>query len=182
MFTYRFLEERDLDTRVDWMNNPLIYQSMHYTPPVSIEKTIKWFHDNRNNHSRVDLVLEEDGEIVVMNGLTGLDPVTKKVESYTIVNPYTKGRGYGTTSLCLKCGYAFDIWKINKVWAYIDGDNIASQKMCFKVGWKEEGRMRNELFKDGVLLDRCYFGILPDDFNRDLYNTINLNCNNLLLP
>ena len=84
-----------------------------------------------------------------MNGLTGLIPKILKVESYTIVNPDIHGKGYGKMSLSLKLGYAFDVWKINKVFAFIDSDNIASLKIHEKNGFKIEGIHRNES------LNRC---------------------------
>lgn len=182
MMTFRLLEEGDLETRVDWMNDPLIYKSMHYDLPISIENTKRWFTNNKNNESRVDFVLEDGGDVVVMCGLTGLDQKTKKVESYTMVNPSKQGMGYGSKALALACAYAFDIWNINKVWAYTDSDNIASQRTYQKNGFKLEGTLRNEVHRAGEYINRLYFGLLPEDFNRELYNIINLNCNNLLLP
>lgn len=172
MFTYRLLEEKDLETRVLWMNDPRIYSSMHFTPPITIEGTRNWFEKNKNNEARRDFVLEDNGEIVVMNGLTGMSDPILKAESYTIVNPNTKGKGYGKMSLCLKCWYAFNIWKINKVWAFIDSDNIASLKMCDRVGFQKEGMLRKEVYrKDGEFLDRVYVGIFKEDFNMELFNS-----------
>lgn len=170
MLTYRLLEERDLETRVEWMNDPRIYKTMHFTPPITLEGTQAWFERNKGSDSRRDFVLEDDGEIAVMNGLTGREHHINKVESYTIVNPNTKGKGYGKTSLCLKCWYAFYVWKINKVWAYIDADNIASLRMCKSVGFMQEGILREEVARNEALIDRVYVGILKEDFNMNLFN------------
>lgn len=170
MLRYRLLKEDDLETRVEWMNDPRIYQTMHFTPPITIDKTRAWFDNNRGSDVRRDFVLEDDGIIVVMNGLTGKSSPINKVESYTIVNPDIKGKGYGKTSLCLKCWYAFYIWKVNKVWAYVDSDNIASLRMCDSIGFKREGLLRNEVVRGNDFIGRYYVGILKNDFNEELFN------------
>lgn len=171
MLAYRLLEERDLATRVAWMNDPRIYKTMHFTPPITLDGTIEWFRRNRGSNARRDFVLEDDGEIVVMNGLTGCSDPINKAESYTFVSPSLKGKGYGKTSLSLKCWYAFNIWKINKVWAYIDSDNVASLRMYESVGFKREGLLRQEVYREGGLIDRCYVGILADDLNQEIFES-----------
>ena len=70
--TIRRITENDLSLRVEWMNHPNIYSSMHYDIPVVLENTISWFKRNLENNNRVDVVFEEDGKIVAMGGLTGM--------------------------------------------------------------------------------------------------------------
>lgn len=169
MLKLRPLSLSDLETRVQWMNDPRIYESMHFTPPITLEGTTKWFESIKENPSRMDFVLEQDGEAMVMNGLTGRDPKINKMESYTMVNPNAKAKGLGTKSLFSKSLYAFEIMKVNKIWAFIDGDNIASQKMCERIGYKMEGVLRQEVSREHGLIDRCYFGCLSQDLKRELF-------------
>ena len=37
----RRLQKEDLQTRVDWMNNPKVYSSMHFGIPVVMENTVR---------------------------------------------------------------------------------------------------------------------------------------------
>ena len=70
----RLLAKSDLPIRVKWMNNPRIYKTMHFTPPISLEKTIEWHSNNVNNASRRDVAFEDDnGELIAMGGLTNID-------------------------------------------------------------------------------------------------------------
>lgn len=172
MLTYRLLQEADLAIRVEWMNNPQIYSTMHYTPPISLENTRTWFERNQGLSSRRDFVLEDNGEIVVMNGLTGKENPINKVESYTFVNPYRLGKGYGTKSELLMCGYGFYYWGVNKIGMFVDSDNVASLQMSYKIGYKQEGILRKELYKEGKLLDRVYLGMLETDFNKVAYEEL----------
>lgn len=171
MLRYRLLIEDDLETRVKWMNDPRIYQTMHFTPPITIEKTNEWFLKNKVSNSRRDFVLEDEkGQLLVMSGLTGREAPINKSESYTFVNPDIKGKGLGKLSVSLNCWYAFYIWKINKVWAFIDSDNIASLKVYTTVGFKTEGILRKEVRREETLIDRYYLGLLKEEFNSDVLN------------
>lgn len=170
MIKLRRLRLEDLETRVSWMNNPKIYETMHFTPPITIDKTKEWFIGNIGNKSRLDLVVEEDNFILAMDGLTGIDDIINKGESYTMVNPDHKSKGIGTKTLFLKSIYAFEIAKVNKIWAYIDSDNIASIKMCEKIGYKIEGVLRQEVMRDGVLIDRMYMGCMEEDLKKELFD------------
>jgi len=169
MVKLRKLEERDLETRVEWMNNPKIYQTMHFKPPITIQRTKEWFF-NRDTDSRLDFVVEENGIIMAMDGLTGIEPHLNKGESYTMVNPNHKSKGIGTKTLFLKSLYSFEVRKVNKIWAFIDGDNIASIKMCERIGYKVEGILRQEVKREGGLIDRNYMGCLEADLKKDNFN------------
>lgn len=172
MLTFRLLEKRDLLKRVEIMNNPLVYNTMHYSIPITIERTLQWFEDNKNNDTRRDFVLENNGEIVAMNGLTGRDSVINKVETYSFVDPLQQGKGFGSIALLLQAGYAFDRWDIQKIWCFSDEDNIASHTIHRKVGFVKEGELRREVMKNGCFISRFYFGMLRDDFRRDLYDNL----------
>ena len=37
----RRLQEKDLSIRVEWMNNPKVYGSMHYDVPILLENTLR---------------------------------------------------------------------------------------------------------------------------------------------
>lgn len=163
--TIRKLTEEDLNTRVLWMNNPAIYSSMHFDLPITLEKTMDWFYNNEGNEKRADMVVLEDGEIVAFCGITNIDPIIKKGEIYTFVNPEQKGKGYGTKARILLLNYAFTELGLNKVFSITNEDNVPSWKVNEKLGYTLEGRHRKEyLTKDGEWKDRLYYGLLKEEF------------------
>lgn len=167
---FRLLNEKDLLLRVKWMNDVRIYSTMHFKPPILMEDTIQWFNINKDNSQREDFVLETlDGEVLSMSGLTGLDADILKMESYIFVNPSIKTKGLGKKTLFLQCIYAFEILRINKIYAYIDSDNVASQKLYEKVGFKKEGILRFETKRENDLIDRYYYGCLINDLDKNLF-------------
>ena len=68
----RKIQKDDLVTRVEWMNNPRIYSSMHYDIPVLLENTISWWENNQTKNNRTDVVIIENEDIVAMAGGVGV--------------------------------------------------------------------------------------------------------------
>lgn len=162
----RKLNKDDLQTRVDWMNNPRIYSSMHYDIPVTIENTINWWQNNQTNNRREDIVVIENGEIVAMAGFTGIDWTIKKAETYLFTNPFKLNKGIGTRAKKEICNYGFAILGLNKLYFITNEDNYASIRVNEKCGFVLEGRMRKEyLTKDGERKDRLYYGLLKEEWN-----------------
>ena len=161
----RRLKIEDLPTRVDWMNSPEIYKSMHFEVPVSLEKTEQWFKNNIGNEKRIDMVVTDGNEIVAFCGITSIDNSLMKGESYTFVHPNKKGMGIGTIARTLLLNYVFDKLKLNKVYCFTNEDNFGSCHLSEKLGFKLEGRFRKEyLTQDGEWKDRLYYGLLKEEW------------------
>lgn len=161
----RRLKKEDLPTRVLWMNNPAVYSTMHFTLPVTLEGTVKWFESNVLNDKRADVVLIEDDVIVAFAGITNIDNILKKGESYTFVNPDKQGKGIGTRARQRVLDFAFGELGLNKVYAYTNEDNIPSRRLSEKLGFKLEGRFRQEYInKAGEFKDRLYYGLLREEW------------------
>lgn len=162
----RCLQERDLSVRVEWMNNPKVYGSMHYEVPVLLENTIKWYEKNIGNKGRADMVFEENGEVLAMGGLTGINRDVNKAELYIFVNPNLQRGGVGTKATKLLCKYGFEQLGLNKIYLETNEDNWAARRVYEKCGFQLEGVHRAE-YKDcaGNWLGRMYYGLLKDELN-----------------
>lgn len=161
----RRLQYEDLPTRVEWMNNPKIYSSMHFDLPITFENTVRWFENNQTKENRCDVCFEENNAIVAFGGLTSLDSVLKKAELYIFVNPNLQKSGFGTEATKLLCGYGFEKLKLHKIYLITNEDNLAAIRVYQKCGFCLEGKHRDEyITKDKVYKDRLYFGLLNKEY------------------
>ncbi len=161
----RKITKNDLPTRVEWMNNPKIYASMHYELPITMENTIDWWERNDVNETRLDVVIEENDEIIAMAGYTNIDRRVGKAETYIFANPYKLHKGIGTIVKRAICDYAFTTLALNKLYFYVNEDNYPSIRMNEKCGFVLEGRLRQEYrTPDGKLCDLLYYGLLRDEW------------------
>lgn len=164
----RLLARTDLPTRVEWMNNPAVYRTMHFTPPISLEKTIEWHSKNVNNSSRCDMAFEdEDGNLVAMGGLTAIDYSVRKAEFYIFVNPERQKQGIGSKATYLLCQYGFDVLQLHKIYLYTNASNLGARRTYEKIGFTLEGVHRNEMITDERYEDRLYYGLLASELSKD---------------
>lgn len=167
MIKLRKLQSNDLSLRVEWMNSPEVYETMHFVPPISIETTQAWFEKNKTAHNRIDVVFEEEssGALVAMGGLTGIDYSIRKAEFYVFVNPNTQRMGYGTKATYLLCKYGFDVLQLHKIYLYTNESNLGAIRTYEKVGFIQEGRLREERIVCEGYEDRLYYGLLASEFD-----------------
>lgn len=161
----RKISQADLAERVRWMNNPAVYSTMHFVPPVSLEKTIEWHRKNQSCPSRCDMVFEgDDGALLAMGGLTAIDFTVRKAELYIFVNPERQRQGIGTLATRMLCKYGFDVLQLHKIYLYTNSTNTGGRKTYEKTGFRLEGVHRDEMVTDEKYQDRLYYGLLAGDF------------------
>ena len=78
--------------------------------------------------------------------------------------PDAWGNGYATDAAREACGYAFESRRLHKLSATVFETNPASARVLEKVGFTEEGRLREEAFLDGEHVDVRRFGLLADEW------------------
>lgn len=162
----RPLIKADLPTRVAWMNNPAVYRSMHFELPVLLDKTEEWFSKIINNDQRADFAFEnEEGSLVAMGGITGIDRKIGKGEFYIFVNPSLQNAGYGRIASKLLCRHGFESLGLHKIYLYTNSDNIAARKVYERIGFQLEGTLRDEVVDCDRRADRLYYGLVADDFD-----------------
>ena len=124
------------------------------------------FANNIGNKQRSDLVLcDTNNVIVAFCGITNIDSKLRKGEIYTFVNPYEHHKGIGTIAKQLMIEYAFKNLNLNKVYSIVNEDNVPSSRINEKLGFKLEGRIRqDDVNEDGKFRDRLYYGLLQNEY------------------
>src|SRR5206468_7752591 len=74
------------------------------------------------------------------------------------------GKGYGTEATRLMVQYAFDTLNLNRVWLHVLEYNERGIRCYEKVGFKKEGLLRQEHFRDGRYWDTHLVAILRDEW------------------
>jgi ribosomal-protein-alanine N-acetyltransferase len=78
---------------------------------------------------------------------------------YWIVPP-ERGHGAATASLDLVVPWALDVLDLRRLEAWVEPENVASQRVLRRAGFQEEGRLRNFLTIDDRPADALVFSII----------------------
>lgn len=75
-----------------------------------------------------------------------------------------QGKGYGSDALILLLRYAFEELNLYRVSLTVIANNVRAIKAYQKVGFREEGRLRQAVHRDGVRTDLIWMGILQPEW------------------
>lgn len=160
----REFAEKDIENKVNWINNPQNNEFLHYELPLEYEKTLKWFHA-RNINTRNDFVIEYENVPVGLIGLLNIDYVNRKAEYYVSMGEVNyKGKGIASAASYLLLKHAFECLDLNKVYLNVDYDNVFAKKMYQKIGFKQEGVFKEDLMHHGKLIDRVRYAYFKNDW------------------
>ena len=104
----------------------------------------------------------ESGEIVGGATLHHLDSERRIIEIGYFVLPAARGRGVATTIARVLAEHAFSLG-IERVAAYVNVGNTASERVLEKAGFTREGVVRSMPKPDGRRVDKTLFSLLPGE-------------------
>jgi ribosomal-protein-alanine N-acetyltransferase len=104
-----------------------------------------------------------DSEFVGYCGLFGIDEGSCKSEiGYGILEKYW-GNGITTNAISELVNFGFDKLNLHKIYAKIDPNNLGSKKVVKKVGFVQEGCLRDDEFARGQYFDMEYHSIFREN-------------------
>lgn len=165
--TLRAVEYEDLDMMQDMLNDSEMEKLIvGWSLPVSSAAQRKWFETSMSDKTNLRFVIEtEEGESIGIATLSNIDWKNRRAtHGMKLQNKKNRHKGIGTDVVMAIMRYAFDELNLHRLDGSWFMDNVPSQKMYTKCGWKEEGRRREYIFKNGKYKDLIVVGILKDEY------------------
>ncbi|WP_248903593.1 GNAT family N-acetyltransferase [Halocatena marina] len=159
----RTIEEEDIEFLQQLINDSRVRTSLAAVEPKNREQERDWVGSLGDDDS-VHLLICADGERVGCISLKPPNEIWGVVEVGYMIAPEQWGNGYATDALATLCGYAFNERRLNKVYAHCFTTNPASRRVLEKVGFEEEGLLREEAFIDGDHVDVHRYGLLANEW------------------
>lgn len=157
--TLRRIEETDLPALFQWRNDYRVWKWCRQNEPLHPSNHKKWFDWQASDKSvSMFAVLDQDGDIVGVCGLTDIDRTNRRAEFSLYIDPDRMGNGYGASSLRTLFRHGFDRLGLNVIWGETFDTNPAAS-LFRKVGMKQEGVRRDFYFREGKFLDAILFSI-----------------------
>jgi len=163
----RTVEEEDLEFLRDAINDPRVWQTLGAYQPKNLQQEREWF-ESVGEGDGVGLLVCVDGEAVGSIGLHEVNEVWGRAEAGYWITPDAQGNGYATDALATLVEYAFDELRLHKVYAHAYETNPASRRVLEKVGFREEGLLREAAFVDGEYVDLYRYGLLEGEWRGEV--------------
>lgn len=166
----RALEKSDLPAAVAWLNDPEVTENLLNDTPLSMDMEEQWYQKMLEKPAEEHILAIDmlDGQEWKHIGSTGFHHVDWKnrIGEYGIMigdkRQWGKGFGYDATMLMLR--YGFNYLNLNKVFLYAIETNTRGIRVYEKTGFVHEGRLRQDIHKNGRYLDVFIMSVLREEW------------------
>lgn len=164
------IDEQSLEQMRKWRNMPELRRYFREWKDITVAKQIDWYNRTGNNSSPNDVhfqIMKHDGNIDnrVLVGYTGLLNIDFRIRSaeFSIYLGSGRGRGYGKRALVSLFNYGFRELNLHKIWCEVY-DNNGSVHLYRKLGFRDEGVLRDNQFCEGKYIDSIRLSVLEDEW------------------
>lgn len=158
----RRMDSSDLELIRAWRNHDSIRKFMFSQGEILPESHREWFNLNNNHPIHQLLMYEEGGQPVGFTQLKGRGESTFIYEWGFYTSPDAV-RGTGTRMLKTVIHSAFERFNAYKIYGEVLGFNHPSIHLHKRLGFKEEGVLRQHFLLNQKYQDVYCFGLLQDE-------------------
>lgn len=163
----RALESDDLDRCYRWMNDPTIVWTLKSRYPIPFHTEAEWLEDavNPSATERHFAIEKKETRTHIGNAsIHGIDWVSRTAEFELFIgDPASWNRGYGTDAIRTLVRFAFDEMNLRKLRISVFDYNERAKHVLMTAGFKQEGKLEREFYRDGKYHDLVILSIFRDD-------------------
>jgi RimJ/RimL family protein N-acetyltransferase len=161
------MEPSDAEALWRWNHDPAVvrWMSEDYAQPLAqVRKRIEERPRNAYDKLLYGVEIRTDGKLIGLVSLHGAEPETgcAELDIYLGEKDYW-GRGYATDAMRTICRYGFEMMRLHKIMLTVVTENHAARHVYQKVGFVEEGRLRQVFRRDGRWYDMFTMGLLEGE-------------------
>lgn len=127
----------------------------------------RWIENLSEDESRIDLIicLQKNDQPIGDIAMMGIDHQNQNaIVRIAIFEKEYLGKGYGTEAMSLLLEYGFDILNLHRIELEVFAFNKRAKKSYEKLGFKQEGVIRDKLYYNGEFHDSIMMGVLKNEF------------------
>ncbi len=165
----REYRQSDVELAYNYMNDldVILNLGTDIPYPMTLEKEQQWYDRQRESNNSYSFAIEtlEDSIYIGGCGINKYDWKNGTVEvGIFIGNAQFRGKGYGTDAMKVLIDFIFNHTNINRIQLSLFSFNERAYKSYLKCGFKEEGRLRQRIFRYGEYHDEIVMGLLREEY------------------
>lgn len=142
------------------------FLSIYDQPAPTLKEERDWVKRAQKSKDNLRLAIETiDGRHIGIVSLRDIKNPNKHAEYGIIIGDKEYwGQGFGTETCKLIVDYGFRKLKLHRIYLTCIAYNVRGQKSYAKAGFKIEGRLREQIYRDGFFHDEIYMGLLKEEY------------------
>ena len=166
----RALTKADINKTLVWHNEPIIKEMYSSHPfPVNREMEERWYDTILySNFPTTVLGIEHqiDNILIGIVLLRNIHQLHRHCEfAIYLGDKNYKGQGLSKEATCAALAFAFDQLGLQRVYLQVLEHNQIAIKLYQKLGFKQEGILRQSVYKDGQFRNELMMSMLKEEFN-----------------
>jgi len=173
MIRLRPIEREDLPRFVRWFRDPEVRRHLGAYLPFSLVQEERWFERTLEQIERGESVLlaieTSEGVHIGNIGLHRINWKDRNAELGIMIGEKEYwDQGYGTDAIRTLLRVAFDEMNLHRVYLRVDADNRRGIRCYEKSGFRQEGTLRDAVFREGTYHDQWLMSVLRPEWEGQL--------------
>lgn len=148
--------ERDL---VRFLGSPYRY--------VNLETDASWFEaymKNKRTELRCAVCADDNAEAIGVVYLLNMDHTSRSAEFAIMIEKESQGLGLGEAATKEILRHAFYDLNFHRIYLHVVATNDRALRLYQRVGFRQEGLLRESLYKEGKYVDVIVMGMLKNEW------------------
>jgi len=159
----------DLDFLRYLRSDPAVWSQLGTLVAPTEASQEAWLSSLKDSRKQYHIIASD--KFVYPVGLARMDEIDHQNRSIRIGADIAKefrGQGLGTQTYNLLLRYCFDFLNMHRVWLAVMNTNAIALGLYKKMGFREEGRQRDAIFRNGIYNDYILMSILEDEYRAEI--------------
>lgn len=164
------VEKGDLEQLRDWRNNPDFRKHFREYRELNMTMQDKWFEQKVAGDPTTmmfSIRRNSDGQLLGCCGFVYINWVHRNADLSLYIgwnNAYIDGEGYAEESCRLLFDHGFNELNLNKIWTEIYEFDAKKKALYDKLGFNQDGLLRQNYFYDGRWWDSRILSLLAEEY------------------
>ncbi|MCD8300147.1 MAG: GNAT family N-acetyltransferase [Clostridiales bacterium] len=163
----RRITENELELMMEWRMREEINRMMYTSPVLTLEGQYKWFEKIKTDPTQIRWIIWADGRPIGSMYINDIDRINHRCESGWFIAEKGGLSLKEIVSIQQNANqYLFENLGMNRIYGGVLDINFNAASLINRlVGLKEEGRMKQHIYKDGRYHDVIMVGITKKDWD-----------------
>jgi len=149
---------------VHWRNDPAVNRYLRQGI-LTLDDVQEWYAQYFSRAEHKLFAVYADKRLIGYCTLSHIDTTHRSGEIGIVIgDPHSWNQGLGAMVVQRLTTLALTVYHLHRVYAVIQGGNIASRRCFEKVGFHHEGRWRDARYVNGEFIDLHYYAILAHEW------------------
>lgn len=158
----------DLEDIRAWVTDEQITRQLGgaFKKPQTREQTETYLRNILDGGSGANFVIADKASLRYLGqcNIMMVDSVSRKAELAFVLAAEHIGQGYGYEAGRLLIDFAFNQMNLNRVYLKVSADNLRAIRLYERLGFRHEGRLREDAYRDGKYEDTLVMGLLRGEW------------------